>query len=457
MDAKVVLVGAGSAVFTRGMVADMIFRGWRGEVALVDISPDALAVAEGLCRKMVAQSGARLRISAHTDRKKAFKGATVVICTIAVGGRGSWLKDVVIPRKYGVYQPVGDTVMPGGASRALRMIPAMVDIARDVNDICPRAFFFNYSNPMSIVCRGVRKATGADMTGLCHGVFQDAYRLAESLGLPRDSVSYTACGINHLTWFTGFRSGGRDLMPALKKMAAQKLAAMEKGGAHAVDDPFTWRLVDLFGAFPSVRDRHIAEFFPHLFAGKGAYYGRTLGVDAFNIDKVIKHGDDRFKAMGRIARSRGPVPEDFFAHSAGEHEQVVDIVENILKNSGKVYSANLPNTGQVPNLPRAAVVEGPVRATKAGMIAVKVAPLPVALASTLSSRLQWVELVVEAALERNRDKFIQALFLDGSLKGIDTAVRLADDLLAAHRKYLGAFKSPGATVQAGRGKRLAKK
>ena len=128
---KVVLIGAGSAMFTRGLMADLIRHNEELDLALVDIDPDALAVAEGVSRKMIAARKAPLKLSAHTDRRVALRGATAVICTVGVGGRRAWEQDVFIPRKYGIYQPVGDSVMPGGTSRALRMIPAMVGIAEE--------------------------------------------------------------------------------------------------------------------------------------------------------------------------------------------------------------------------------------------------------------------------------------------------------------------------------------
>ncbi|NLW87110.1 MAG: alpha-glucosidase/alpha-galactosidase, partial [Planctomycetes bacterium] len=155
---KIVLIGAGSAVFTQGLIADLIDRGWSAELALVDVNGQALEVSRRLARKMVQASGAPVRVSADTDRRKVLPGASAVICTIGVGGRRAWEQDVFVPRKHGIYQPVGDSVMPGGASRSLRMIPAMVEIARDVLDLAPEALFFSYSNPMSTICRAVRKA-----------------------------------------------------------------------------------------------------------------------------------------------------------------------------------------------------------------------------------------------------------------------------------------------------------
>ena len=178
MKEKLVIIGAGSAMFMRGLVRDLIQTGWDAELALVDIDAEALEVAERLARKMVEAKKAPIRLLASAERREVLPGATAVICTIGVGGRRAWEQDVYIPRKYGVYQPVGDTIMPGGMSRALRTIPPMVGIAQDVLALAPDALFFNYANPMSMNCRAVRKATGANVVGLCHGVIGVARYLA---------------------------------------------------------------------------------------------------------------------------------------------------------------------------------------------------------------------------------------------------------------------------------------
>jgi len=201
MNEKVVLIGAGSAGFTRGLVSDIIRQGWEGEIALVDIDPDALDVVQKVVRKMLDAKGASLKLTASTDRRDVLTDATAVVSTIGVGGRDAWVHDVMIPRQYGIYHPVGDSVMPAGISRSLRMIPAMVDIANDVMELAPKAVFFNYANPMSAICRGVRKATGANMIGLCHGVFDMARQVARLLGTDREKLWYTAVGMILLSWY----------------------------------------------------------------------------------------------------------------------------------------------------------------------------------------------------------------------------------------------------------------
>src|SRR3954453_19943292 len=265
MREKIVLIGAGSAEFTRGLVADIIRSGDPTDLALVDIDPAALGTAERLVTKMIAARQAPVTLTAATDRRDVLRGATAVICTVGVGGRRAWEQDVFIPRRHGIFQPVGDTVGPGGTSRALRMIPAMVAIAEDVLDLAPDALFFNYGNPMAPVCRAVHKATGAQVVGLCHGVLHVAEYLADALGVPPTALHYTAVGINHLTWFTEIRADGQDALQRLQEIAALRAApvpgrsalgthvaqagtAPRAGPDPAQDNPFSWELFRLFNA-----------------------------------------------------------------------------------------------------------------------------------------------------------------------------------------------------------------
>jgi len=433
MEERIVLVGAGSAMFTRGLVGDLIRRGVPGEVALVDTDPDALAVAEGLTRRMIEKARSALRLRASTDRRAVLGGATAVICTVGVGGRRAWEQDVFIPRKYGIFQPVGDTVMPGGTSRALRMIPAMVAIARDVLDLAPTALFFNYGNPMAAVCRGIRKATGAPVVGLCHGVPHVAGFLARAMGLDGGGLTYTAVGMNHLTWFTELRINGRDALPRLRQAAGKRIAEAKDGAT------FSWRLFELFGAFPAVLDRHVTEFFPQFFRS-GQYFGKTLGVDAFSFEECIAWGDKAYAQMRDIAMGHTPLGEDFLG-SADESEKVLDIVQSVRRDEGAIYSVNLPNRGQAPNLPEDAVVESPAVVDGSGVRPLMLPPLAPGVAGTLATRLLWVDTVVDAALEGSRGKFVQALILDGACDSLQAAERLADDLLAAQAAHLPQFST----------------
>ena len=280
---KIVLIGAGSAVFTKGLVADLIQSPALGPwvLGLVDIDPEALETAEGLSRRMVEATGADIDVQASEERRDLLPGADIVVSTIGVGGRRAWEADVFIPRTYGIYQPVGDTVMPGGISRAMRMIPALVGIARDVAEQCPRAWFFNYSNPMTANCWAVRKATGVPVIGLCHGTFDVSRQLTQFVGAPPEETTRPAdapqtawtvrpadwtvrfAGLNHLTFIHDLRWRGRDMWPVARERLGDGSASPSTFG---IDNPFSWSLFEAYGAYPSANDRHVTEFFPERFA-----------------------------------------------------------------------------------------------------------------------------------------------------------------------------------------------
>jgi alpha-galactosidase len=456
MDEKIVLIGAGSAMFTRGVVRDLMTHGMHADLALVDIDPVALDVAYGLATKMVTARNAPLRVSATLDRREVLKGATIVIVTIGVGKRRAWEQDVFVPRKYGLNYPVGDSVGPGGTSRALRMIPAMVAIARDVLELCPDALFFNYANPMSANCRAVHKATGAPMVGLCHGTWDTVSYLARELGVQRSDLTTTAIGINHCTWFVNVLCKGEDAMPALHRRAREILAPVNtafeayiKNGTpmpssgspfeSSFNHPFSWQCLEWFGAFPAPLDRHVTEFFPQFFRD-GRYYGKLLGKDEFTFEGTIAVGDRIYEEMSVAAHDEKPLSDEYFEKLGGEHEQVLDIIEAIRSNQPRLFYTNLPNTGQIPNLPLGVVVEAPAVTDERGLHALVQAPLPTGVAGALATRFQWVEATVEAALETNpaarREKFIQALILDGCVARPDQAAALADDLLEVQKAYL---------------------
>jgi alpha-galactosidase len=426
-----VLIGAGSAVFTRGLLADLIAHGHAGEVRLVDPNPEALATAHGLAKKMIAQTGAPLTLKASTNRRDLLPGATVVICTVGVGGRRAWEQDVFIPRAHGIYVPVGDTVGPGGSSRAVRMIPAMIAIARDVVDLAPAALFFNYSNPMAPICQAIRQETGANVIGLCHGVLHVMHYLAAQLNIPADEMSVSHAGYNHLTWLTALSHRGVDLFPAMHALGARIIA---QSPTHPDDNRFSWEIFNQVGAFPAVLDRHVTEFFPQFFR-TGAYYGMMLGVDAFSFEGTIAGGDQEYTDMQQDALSTEPLPTHMFVRESGEHEQVVEIVSALRHGSGAEYAVNVPNHGVVPDLPAHAIVEIPARMEYNSVVSVQQPALGPACSGMLASRYAWVDAIVYAAVHQDRDAFIHALVIDGYVDSLPQAVALGDELWRHTTRY----------------------
>lgn len=428
-----VIIGAGSAMFTQGLMADLILTGQPWKLGLVDIDEQALATADGLCRRMVQARDADIAIESSTDRRDVLPGADVVVTTIGVGGRRAWETDVFVPRRYGIYQPVGDTVMPGGISRALRMVPALVDIARDTQALCPRALFVNYANPMTVNCWAVRQATGADVVGLCHGVMHVERDLARFVGAPPEEVTSLAVGLNHLTWVYDLRQRGRDLWPVVRSRIA------EVGGLPQRDaNPFSCTLFADNGAYPAVHDRHVTEFFPQCFPG-GRYGDMTLGVDVFSFERVIAQGDAIYERMRAQAVGEAPLDDSLFQRAAGEHEQLLDILRSMQRDERRIFSANLPNRGAVPNLPADAILELPAVATATGFRAMQILDFPEPLAALLRPKIESQRLTVQAALNGDRRLLVEALLADGALNERALAERLADDLLRQHRRYLPQF------------------
>ena len=456
MTKKIVLIGAGSAVFTQGLVADMILSPGLGpwELGLVDIDPQALETAEGLSRRMVEARSGDITISASTDRRDVLPGANVVVCTVGVGGRRGWERDVFIPRKYGVNQPVGDSVMPGGISRAMRMIPALVAIAQDIQALCPDALFVNYANPMTANCWAIRRATGVPVVGLCHGVFDTERQLANFIAAPVNEVTSLAVGLNHLTFIVDFRHQGQDAWPLVQaKLAedrakpynqalfAKTWAEMDEEAEEsfrAADNPFCWSLFETYGAFPAPGDRHVTEFFPERFPA-GQYYSKTLGVDAYRLEAVTAHGDEVYAHMRDQALGLKPLDEWVFERAEGEHEQLIDILRSTQNDHRRVFSVNLPNRGAVPNLPADAVLELPAAATAGGLRPLQVLDFPDPLAAIINRKLAATRLTVEAALTGDRKLLVEALLADGAVTDAEVARKMGDELLEAHRQYLPNF------------------
>lgn len=460
MGKKLVLIGAGSAMFTQGLVLDLIKthgkEHWK--IALVDTNLKTLKSIYIICQKMIAEKGGNIELTAAVDRCDVLPGADYVVTTVGVGGRRAWEKDVIIPRKYGVFQPVGDSVMPGGISRAMRMIPAMIEITQDVMRLCPNAYFFNYANPMTMICRAVQKATGFPMVGLCHGVFQSEYSLADFAGLEREKFTSYAIGVNHLTFMYDFRYDGQDAIPLLlqkyKELYQQEGGDLTEVGASFLEmgekapkaskaskikDPFAWSLFEQLRAYPAPGDRHITEYFAERFPN-GNYYGRTLGIDAYSFENTILFGDKIYNRMDEMARTEGPLPADFYDNVVGEHEQLTRMIESIEHDKRTVFSVNMTNNGAVPNLPKDALLELPAAATARGFCPLQMNDFPDTLAQLLAKPIAIAELTVDAALKGDRNLYVEAILLGGYLNDRDAVRNMVNELIEAHMEYLPQFR-----------------
>lgn len=446
-----VLIGAGSAVFTRGLLADLIGADDLGswEIRLVDVDGTNLNIAADLAERMVAARGAgtKIRVTRSTDRRSVLAGADFIVTCIGVGGRPAWQLDHEIVQRHGIFQPVGDSIMPGGISRLLRTTPVLVEIAQDIAELAPDAFFFNYSNPMTANVQAIHQETGLDVVGLCHGMHHIQRELAQLIDAPFERTSTLYAGINHLTFIYDFRLDGRDAWPIVRERIHRELAeapdAADIGNIFyekptAWHNPFAWELFDRYGAFAAAGDRHVVEFFPERF-WQGDYYGKKLGIDAFSLPEILEWGENRYQGMRRQATGEEPLDQSIFERSGGEQEQLIAIIRSITFDAREMFSCNVVNKGLVPGLPDWSAVEIPGVATARGIRPIAVPDLGKPLTAILSRRLSSVDLAVEAALSGDRGLVIEAMIADGAVFDADKAAALVDDLIAAQAQHLPRF------------------
>lgn len=439
-------------MFTQGLIADLLNSrpgGYNWSVGLCDIESDVLEGVTLMTKKMAAAKGVALEITSSVDRCDVLPGADYVVSTIGVGGRRAWEQDVFIPRKYGIFQPVGDTAMPGGLSRAMRMVPAMVDILNDVRKFAPNAYFFNYSNPMAIICRALAKSVDFPVTGLCIGTPGSQWYIADYMGYERERFTTMAAGINHCTFIYDFRYDGKCVRDDIRRKVESEY--IEDFNSKIIDrfhgkkeveyflgEPFAWSFFLRHGAFPAPGDRHITEFFTEYFPG-GVYYGKTLGVDAYSFENVIANGDNIHKNTMEFARSPEPLPDDFFSHFHGEHEQLMAIIDSLESDRREVFYVNRINNGAISGLPNDAVVEMPAAVTGLGIMPLYSDAFPFELSCITNRFLTSIELAAEAALRGNRRLLEEAILIGGYISDKGAVARMTDELLIAQKDYLPQF------------------
>jgi alpha-galactosidase len=436
-----VLIGAGSTVFTPGLLRDLAGSPYSDsyEVRLVDLNREAARIMADLGRRMAAAADSKMMVDACADRREALADARFVVITIAVGSAAGWRRDLEIPARYGVLQTVGDSVGPGGVLRALRHVPELVGIASDVAELAPAAWLINYSNPLTANVRAIMRQTGVAAIGLCHGTMHTKAALAAEFGLAVEELHTVFAGLNHLCWLLDVRADGQDLYPRLRRVAAER-----SGGPDAVSDPreglhqpVSADLLATFGRYPAPGDRHVAEFFgDYLHHGTG---GRLAWGLQGGYDRTLQYIEEKGVLWdGLRAQARGDV--DVHVGKNQEAERLVAIAESLISGKEHVELAvNILNEGKIPNLPPEAVVEVPAVVGGSGITGLAVGELPPAIASVLTFRAKHQEIIVEAAVTGDRHLALQALFLDPLVPDSGTARSILDDSIEADPEVLGAF------------------
>ena len=437
-----VLIGAGSTVFTPGLLRDLarspLADGF--DVRLVDLNADAAETMGQLGSRIAKRAGSRMRVSAHTDRREALPGATFVVTTIAVGSAAGWRADLDIPAKHGVHQTVGDSVGPGGVLRALRHVPELVAIARDIEELAPEAWLVNYSNPLTANVRAVRRTTGVRAFGLCHGTMHTKAALAAELGVAGAELQAVFAGLNHLCWLLDIRVGTEDLYPRLRELAGKRAI----GGRDAASDPreglhqpVSADLLSTFGRYPAPGDRHVSEFFAD-YLGVPADGSLAWGLQGGQ-DMTRRYIDEKSDLWDRLrAQAYGDAELEIGGNQ--EAERLVAIAEALLTGRDLVELAvNVPNRGTIPNLPAEAVVEVPALVNGSGVTPLAVGELPAGIAAVLSARAKQQEITVEAALARDPALALEALALDPLVPDSHTARAILRDAALAQPETMGAF------------------
>jgi len=433
-DGNVVLVGAGSVVFTAGLVADFIADGGAWELRMVDVDTEKLDTACRLAERMIAAKDAPITVRRAARHRDMLPGADAVVTTIDVGGRTAWEQDMRIQRAHGMFWPVSYTTTPGGLSRSLRIIPPLVGIARDMAALCPAALLYNYCNPMAAIVQAVARETSTPVLGLCHGIPNAKRYLARFLELDEKRCECVGAGFNHFVWLLEFRVDGHDGYP-LVRARNEELKRNGKRPGNDENNRLAWELFDTFGLFPASRDRHITEFFPQFFP-EGRHYGKTLGVDRFPFEACLQGNTRQYAQMQQMAAGAAPIPARMLDRVVGENEKLVCILRALREPAPHTYHATSPHTGRLAGLREELCLECPLVFSNKGIEPAPIPALPPGIKACIEKAFLTTDLIVQAALERDRAKFVQALILDGCCCSVAQAGTLADELITAQKPVL---------------------
>jgi alpha-galactosidase len=458
--AKITVIGAGSASFGENTLAALMrsqkLRG--SHLALVDRNTQSLDIVHRLANRLNKEWDAGFTVSAHVNHKDALDASDFVVSAIEVGPREElWKSDYEITLKHGVHQPYAENGGPGGFIHAARNVKPLMEILRDMEQACPSAWFINFTNPMLRICDVVHRYSKIKVVGLCHQIYAGyglaGVALAKDLGIEvpdglegmhadvmqhplqqivkRQAVSridIRAAGTNHFSWIVSIhdKRTGEDLYPLLRKRFFELDEKFE---------PLTRRVFQDFGMFPVPGDTHLCEYLPWMSDPV------TKPWEKFNIrlyDWKLMAGlrDFSLDRLNEMANGNMPVDGLLDADSEG----ALEMIENIACAGNHYHlAANLPNEGQISNLPLGAIVETPVMVDGAGIHAVHVGALPEPVAELCRRELLSAQLGIDAAVEGNYEKALQCLLLDPVIRDLDSARHILDDYLEIYMVHLPQF------------------
>lgn len=435
---KITFIGAGSTVFAKNLIGDILSFPELADstICLYDIDENRLKTSEIVAKRIAQTLGARSKIEVTTDRSRALDGAAYAINMIQVGGyRPCTVTDFEIPKRYGLRQTIADTLGIGGIMRAVRTIPVLIDMCKDMERLCPEVVHFNYVNPMAMNCWALAEATKIQTIGLCHSVQYTAGELAQDIGVPLEEINYVVAGINHLAFFLRFERDGQDLYP--------ELARVVKEGRVPDGNRVRYDMFKRLGYFVTESSEHFAEYTPWYIK-----QGREDLIKKFNIplDEYPRRCESQMAKWESLRKELEGSEKPIEIRRSVEYGSL--IIHSLETGTPRVVYSNVANNSLIENLPVGCCVEVPCVVDKNGIQPVRIGRIPSHLAALMQTNINVQALTVEAILKGNPRFLHHAAMLDPHTSAeldLDQISALVDDLLAAHGEWIPEALRPVST------------
>jgi len=437
--AKVVMIGAGSHVFSRNLITDILSHPELRDstISLMDIDRERLGLIKSYADRLVEQQGFSTAIESTTDRRAALDGADYVIVSIRVGGFEARKHDLGIPVKYGVVQAVGDTIGPGGVFYGLRHVPVLLGVCKDMEELCPDALLINYTNPMSILCWSMNDYTSIRNVGLCHSVQGTASELARYIGAPKDEVSYWVAGINHMAWFLEFKWRGEDAYPLLRESLSDPAVYSHPGAHWAGPDNVRVKIFETFGYYNTESSQHMSEYVPYFRQRPELFEEYRLESAFLHDEKAVARREEQDAELERTLRDGDELP------MRRTDEYCATIIHSVETGAPSRINGNVRNDGLITNLPPGSCVEVPCLVDGNGIHPIHIGDLPPQCAALNRTNINVHDLAIRAAIEKSKTLVHQAILVDpltSAMLTIDETHAMVDELFEAHKGYLEGYE-----------------
>lgn len=421
---KISMMGAGSVIFAKRLIGDILSFPELADstISLMDVDEKRLDLITRLAQKMVKELKLPAKIESTLEREKSLEGADYVICMIQPNGLEPCRKEVRIPEKYGVKQAVGDTLGPGGVFRALRIVPHLLRIVKDMEKLCPQGWLLNYSNPMAINIWALNKVSPIKKIGLCHSVQGTARRLSEYIGKDPREISYWVAGINHMAWFLEFKYQGEDAYPLLREKM--------KDPQIYLQDPVRFKILKYFEYFVTESSEHFSEYVPY-------FRKRDELIEKFRLPTGM-HLKMWEKAATTYLEDMGKLLKEEKIKIERTEEYASYIIHSLETGVPRRINGNVENRGLITNLPQGSCVEVPCLVDKTGIHPLYVGDLPSQCASFNRLNINVQELAVEAALKQDKKLALQAIMLDpltSACLSLEEIERMVAQMWEEEKKY----------------------